>query len=384
MDLAPANSDPSVMLSRDDIKGGSRDDTRDGSRDVWARHGLWLAIAAYLAAVALVNPFRECPVGDDWAYASTVWRFLETGQYHLHEWLSANIPFETLWGAVFCGVLGKTFIALRISTIVLLVIGLTAFRGLAREHGLTRSAANLLTLCVASASLLFRMSLSFMTDVPFFSVMTVALFLYTRALRRTSLLWWGLAALAGGATVLTRQFGAALLPALVLVWCFDRQRIHRIGYYLCGMSLPALATLWQLNQGWYHSNWAAGFHFLHQRSFLFGEGFFKSGFLKNVPWRPTVLVEYLALWLPPLVLLAAVGVIREVAIRRQQGDSPRQPSEPRRNPLVSVTAWTVLFVAAVVYGWKVVGYLYDCAAHPRIARAHAVSRLELRSPARPG
>src|SRR5579872_5021438 len=85
---------------------------------------LWTVLALYLVTVALINPLRECPVIDDWAYAKTVWHFVNTGEYKLHPWLSANIPFQTLWGSLFCRALGNTFSALRLSTIVLAVVGL--------------------------------------------------------------------------------------------------------------------------------------------------------------------------------------------------------------------------------------------------------------------
>ena len=60
-----------------------------------------------------------------------------------------------------------SYVTLRLSTVALTVIGLIAFRALAREHGLSGRAANLATFCLASSSLFFRMSLTFQTDIPF-------------------------------------------------------------------------------------------------------------------------------------------------------------------------------------------------------------------------
>ena len=73
-------------------------------------------------AAAIVNPFREMPYDDDWAFSETVKHFLDTGQYCLNEWLAPNMPFQTMWGALFCLPFGYSFSALRISTIVLSVI----------------------------------------------------------------------------------------------------------------------------------------------------------------------------------------------------------------------------------------------------------------------
>src|ERR1700722_2897750 len=148
-----------------------------GSLPTQAGVSLTAVLLLFVAAAIAVNPLRETPVEDDWAYAETVKHFLDTGQYRLNDWLSANIAFQTVWGALFCLPSGFSFAALRVSTIVLAVIGLVALRALALEHGLGRSAANLLTFCVASSPLFFKMSLTFMSDVPFVAVMTASLLL---------------------------------------------------------------------------------------------------------------------------------------------------------------------------------------------------------------
>ena len=159
-------------------------------RDGGTCFGTWAVLALFCAAAAAVNPLRQCPVNDDWAYAATVQRWLRTGEYRPHEWIAANPLFQTVWGGLFCRIFGESFSALRLSTIGLALAGLGAFRGLAREHGLSGPAADLLTLCVASSSLLFRLSLTFMTEVPFFALMTLAMLCYTRAVRRATFLSW--------------------------------------------------------------------------------------------------------------------------------------------------------------------------------------------------
>ena len=313
--------------------------------------GLGGVIAIYVLAVAAVNPFRECPVDDDWAYALTTWHFVHTGQYRLHEWLSANIPFQTLWGGMFSVVSGGSFQALRFSTIGLFLIGLIAFNALTIEHRLSQTAASLLTLCVASSSLMFRLSLSFMSDVPFFATMTLAILCYSRAVRRMTWLTWVVAGVAGAAAVLTRQFGAALVPAVAMIWLTDPKKKENSGRYLCGMFLPLLATAWQLNEGWRNPNWAAQFQVLRQKAFLFG-----TGFVESLPWRPTVIVEYLAWWLVPLVALAVVALLKGRSTEHQDAASGGETT-PRS--IVAVTVIALLLAGAVIYGWRVFGYTYQ-------------------------
>jgi hypothetical protein len=319
--------------------------------------GLCLVIGLYLCAVAAVNPFRECPVLDDWAYASTVRHFLQTGEYKLDDWVAPNIPFQTLWGSLFCLILGDSYVALRLSTVALTIIGLVAFRALAREHGLSGLAANLLTFCLASSSLFFRMSLTFQTDIPFLVTLICALFFCTRALRVMTLPAWTIAAVAGGACILTRQFGAALVPALGILWLFDRQRFPRLKYYLLGLTLPLAAVAWQLDRGLFHSNWAAQSVLFRQKLF-----FSQGHFLRALPWRPLVALEYQALWLVPLVLLAAGAAARQMLAlfaKHQRGGAQSDVPASSRRAMMWLSGFVALFGAGVIYGWKVIGYGYN-------------------------
>ncbi len=103
------------------------------------------------------------------------------------------------------------------------------------------------------------------------------------------------------ATIFIRQFGMAILGGLALVWLFDRRRFERFGRYFAGALLPTIATLWQLQQGWNRSNWAQTLLLRRQKTFFWG-----GDFLKQLPWRIPVLLEYCASFLLPVALVAAL------------------------------------------------------------------------------
>jgi 4-amino-4-deoxy-L-arabinose transferase-like glycosyltransferase len=324
-----------------------------GSRGI----SLTVVLVLFLAAVAIVNPLREMPYDDDWAFSETVKHFLDTGQYRLNEWLAPNMPFQTMWGALFCLPFGYSFAALRISTIVMSVIGLVAFRALALEHGLSRGAANLLTLCLASSPLVFKLSLTYLSDVPFLAMTIVSVLLYTRALRNERWLEWLAASVAASATIFIRQFGIAILGGLALVWLWDRRRFARLEQYGVGMLLPTVSTLWQLQQGWNQSNWAQTLLLHRQKAFFWG-----GSFLKGLPWRIPVLVEYIAWFLLPVALVAALAVWRSLRSESSGLDSQAEPTatsiDPPRSRVRLATklfGWLILLLASVAYGARVLG-----------------------------
>jgi Dolichyl-phosphate-mannose-protein mannosyltransferase len=318
---------------------------------------LTVVLALFLVAVAIVNPFREMPYDDDWAFSETVRHLLDTGQYRLNEWLAPNMPFQTVWGALFCLPFGFSFSALRLSTIVLMVFGLLAFRALALDHGLSRGTANLLTFCLASSPLVFKLTLTYLSDVPFLALSIVSILFYTRALRGGRWPDWAAASVATSATIFVRQFGIAILGGLAIVWLWDRRRFQRVGQYLGGAALPIVSTLWQLQQGWNQSNWAQTLLLHRQKAFFWG-----GAFLKQLPWRIPVLVAYIGWFLLPIALLAAFGIWRSLRSGASSSDSltgnadPAVRSSRSRIRLVSeLTGWLILLLASVAYGARVVG-----------------------------
>jgi Dolichyl-phosphate-mannose-protein mannosyltransferase len=153
------------------------------------------------------------PVIDDWTYAWSVKHYLNTGEMRSLEW-SAHYPFaQILWGAIFSRLLGFSFAALRLSTLVIAWIGLIFFYLTLRELRISSLGAFIGALLLLCNPVLFILSHSFMTDVPFVSVMNGALFCYVRWITRsrTSYLAW--ASLLALCAFLIRQLGASLALA---------------------------------------------------------------------------------------------------------------------------------------------------------------------------
>jgi len=202
----------------------------------------WLS--PWVMAVGAAGPFREVAKDDDWAYALTVQHLLEHHEYRLHDWATANLPAQIVWGALFSAGFGFSFATLRISTLVLLAIALTLLWRFLKDAGLSSSDAGILVCVIYSSPLVFMFSMSFMTDVPFMSWLVIALLAYMRALRLDSTRWMFAGSLFASAAILTRQFGVALPVALILLLLADRKRRSWLPW---GVALPLVAVFWQVS-----------------------------------------------------------------------------------------------------------------------------------------
>src|SRR5712691_7156798 len=87
---------------------------------------LLVILGFFVLSCLLVSPLRNVAVIDDWTYAWSVEHFLKTGRLALLDW-SAHYPIlQTLWGGLFAYVFGFSFGVLRISTVVLAILGCAA------------------------------------------------------------------------------------------------------------------------------------------------------------------------------------------------------------------------------------------------------------------
>lgn len=308
----------------------------------------WATLLLFILTVIYVNPFWNTAVDDDWSYALTVKHLLDTGHYKLHDWATANMPFQVYWGALFAKLAGYSHASLRISTLVIWLLGLIAFYCLALEHRFAPEEAGLLMLTLFSSPILVKMSFSFMTDVPYLSCFIVTLFIWTRALRTRHLGLMFLGSMAAAAAILTRQFGAALIGGLILVWLAHRERGRDASLFGVGLLLPLVALGFQFRESYLEPTWAMKWNLIHEAEYFLHP----SMLLKGLLWRPVIVLEYLAFLTPPLVLLPLAGLIGRRRTAAGHGRSASRVS----TLLVLVGVWAV--GALVVSGlWRMVPWL---------------------------
>lgn len=180
--------------------------------------GILLILALWLSMSALADPIGDFPLNDDWAYAASVKTLIDTGHFVFPDWSAANVFIQIIWGALFSSVFGHSFTVLRISTLVLGLIGLIAIYRLLREMHASNGVSILGTIAVAVNPVFFASSNTFMTEVPFFSFSLMALFFLTKALRNDNFYDVFLGATAAVLALLIRQLGFAIPIAFAFAY----------------------------------------------------------------------------------------------------------------------------------------------------------------------
>lgn len=175
---------------------------------------------------------QNFPLLDDWAYSRAFFAFLHGDGLQYLNWAAVPQLGQWLWALPFVAALGASHVALRLSTIVLALLGVIAFYDLLRQQRCSPARAAFAAAVLAFQPLFLALSATFMSDVPALSLCLISLALAGRALARGRLLWLVLSSAVAVLAVLTRQ--NAIVAPLV------------IGYFVSRPDCP-----FRRNSGWW-------------------------------------------------------------------------------------------------------------------------------------
>ena len=218
---------------------------------------LWFAVVFLLA-----HPLANGPVADSWIYFRTIER-LNAGIMSLPGFTAAIPVAQILYGALWSRLFGLSYVALDFSVALLAIAGAMLFYLLARRCNASPQGATLATaLLIVNPCYLF-LSFSFMTDVPFVTLLIAAHLMFASAQRQgrsTARLWvcaallitafmirpFALAAIAGcaAATMLARRPGIGAIAGAGRLLAFLAAVVVSVVIWLCLTTL--LPVPWML------------------------------------------------------------------------------------------------------------------------------------------
>jgi len=176
-----------------------------------------LAIACLWGlSLIIINPSGDFPLNDDWSMGLAVKRLLETGDFRPTGWTSMPLITQTIWGSLFCIPAGFSFEALRLSTLTLSLLGLLGAYLLIKEVCQSRSLAVIVALTLGFNPIYYALSNTFMTDISFTSINTLALLFFVRHLRHDSDFDLFIGTMLALAATLDRQLGIAIPMAFAI------------------------------------------------------------------------------------------------------------------------------------------------------------------------
>jgi len=178
-----------------------------------------IIVIAWVIMAILVNPLGEFPLNDDWVYAKATQSIFEKGGFTLSGGNSAaNLVAQGFWGALFCLPFGFSFSILRISTLVLGLVGVLTIYGILRQLRANQAISLIGAFLIALNPIYFALSDTYMTDVPFFAIASMSFFFLIRGLKYDLQrdIIFGL--LLSYLSILIRQFGIMINLAFAIAY----------------------------------------------------------------------------------------------------------------------------------------------------------------------
>lgn len=182
-----------------------------------------IIVLVWLICILFTNPFHNFPLNDDWSYAFTVKQLIEHGKYQLTNWIAGPQVTQTLWGALFCLPFGFSFIALKVSTVVIAIISIVTFFYITINIFNNIYLSIVTTLLLAFNPLFFSLSVTFMTDIHFFAWFILSFLCFIKNLKNNSNLYLFLGTFFSTAAILTRQFGIVAPASMLLYYIINKQ-----------------------------------------------------------------------------------------------------------------------------------------------------------------
>lgn len=182
----------------------------------------------WLITLVIIWPLGDFPLNDDWAYAISVERWCKTGQFEIIDWPAMSLFTHITWGTLWTKIFGFSFDILRLSTLVIGVIGVWVLNQLLKEINFYPLQRFLLLAVLVFNPLYFQLSLTFMTDVPFLSFCLFASYCFWRIIREDKLHWWLWATLFSIGAILMRQLGILIPLAFGGALCLFRMNTKNI------------------------------------------------------------------------------------------------------------------------------------------------------------
>jgi hypothetical protein len=220
-------------------------------RKIIIRDIFWLTVL-WVGAAILVDPRGNFPLNDDFSYGKTVMVLLKEGIYQPTRWPGMPLISHVLWGALFCAFFGFSFTTLRISMLIMGLIGIVFVYLIFCFLDASRHIAFGGALILAFNPLYFALSNSFMTDVTFITLSIVSILFFIMQLKNDSNSAFVFGVIFSVLNVMCRQFGLLIPFTFAIAYTIRngisrRTLLHGWTAFLGGCS-ALLVYQWWLHQ----------------------------------------------------------------------------------------------------------------------------------------
>ncbi|MHB1294974.1 MAG: ArnT family glycosyltransferase [Anaerolineae bacterium] len=205
----------------------------------------WLLVGALLvlgAFLFLHHAFSYFMYDDEGSYAYAAWR-IASGELPYRDFLSPQLPVFLYWGGLLVSLFGRSYVALRVATMAVTLVGAYLLYRLVRQL-LGASVATLALALYLIEPNVFHNARFFRPEAYMLLFSLIGLNAVARAEQDARLFWWALAGVGFSLAILSKLFGFLPLGGcflyLLIVWLFEKRPFRLVLRQGLALGLPVL------------------------------------------------------------------------------------------------------------------------------------------------
>ncbi len=271
-----------------------------------------IGIFVWIIAAFIINPCGNFSLNDDWAYALSVEKWVETGSFVHGDWPAMTLYGHSFFGLLVSKIFGFSLTYLRLLVVFLGAIGLWGTYQLISQTSQNKNIAFFSILVLGFSPIYLSLSFTFMTDISFYVFLVWSSVFYAKTFRSQSIKMLIIATALAVFAVLIRQLG--VLPPLafgiaVIASKISSTKIKVFGIFSFGVTLATLLFFnwWlEVSQGLpeYYGNASVIWKQITDKQTL-----------QQIYERASSLSMHWGLFLLPVVIISFMQAIKRIKIK---------------------------------------------------------------------
>jgi len=258
-----------------------------------------ILILIYLLLGVFLFSFENYPIDDDWSYIKIAETFHHTGEIHFTPWTAMSLVFQVWWGTCFTRLFGYSIEMLRLSTLVISLLGLIFIYLLLRELKHHWQTSLLIIFLILFNPFSFPLNFTFFTDHFFISLLLISTYFYYKAFKDKKDSYLLIASLVASCSVLVRQNGI-LIPLSVFIYLLISERSLKIIIRRSLFTLVIPITTFIIFTYWLNVIHGPPTEYIKQFDKIVENLRKPHLFLIKIVWRPFIILEFMGFCLLPL------------------------------------------------------------------------------------
>ena len=263
----------------------------------------YLPIAALILIYILLGFFlfsyENYPIDDDWSYIKAAETFHHTGEMEFTPWTAMSLVAQIWWGTCFTKIFGYSIEVLRLSTLVISLLGLIFIYFLLLELKHNWQTSFLIVLLLLFNPFSFPLNFTFFTDHFFISLLFISTYFYYKAFKDKKDIYLLIASLVVSFSILVRQNGI-LIPLAVFIYLLISERSLKTITRRSLLTLIIPITTFIIFTYWLNAIHGPTAEYIKQTSKLLENLRKPYLFLIKIVWRPFLILEFIGFCLLPL------------------------------------------------------------------------------------